>query len=155
MDPRITHVIDRMHAGLKDKLVLATLAAEVGLSVSRLGYLFRQNTGVSPGAYLQALRMERARLLVQRTSLTVREVMAEVGMTDPSHFAREFRNAHGLSPRAFRVQLRVAGAPTRYLARPPETGALVDRQADPRTAVRGAVCMNEGLNQEDKKKWEP
>lgn len=159
MDPRITLAIDRMEAGLKDKLVLTTLAAEVGLSVSRFGYLFRKHTGVSPGTYLQALRMERARLLVERTSLTVREVMTEVGMTDPSHFARDFRKAHGFSPRTFRVQLRVAGPPTPYIARTPATGARADLQADPptgaRTATRGAVCMNDDINQEEKKKWEP
>jgi AraC-like DNA-binding protein len=46
----------------------------------------------------------------------VREVMAQVGITDPSHFAREFRNAHGLSPRAFRQHLRLTRQPTPFLA---------------------------------------
>ena len=119
MDSRVTHVIARMRDNLHVELAVAMLAADVGLSVSRLGALFRLDTGVSPGAYLHALRMERARLLIENTTLSVREVMQQVGLADPSHFSRDFRNAHGLSPRAYRRQWRTAGAPSRYLAPPP------------------------------------
>lgn len=117
MDGRVTHVIERMHEQLHGKIALAILAAEVGLSLSRLAYLFRAQTGHTPGAYLHALRMERARLLLETTRLSVREVMHQVGCSDPSHFSRDFRNAHGLSPRAYRLQLRLAGPPTRYVPR--------------------------------------
>jgi AraC-like DNA-binding protein len=58
--------------------------------------------------------MERARLLLESTPLAVVEVMRQVGLSDPSHFARDFRNAYGLSPRAYRLQLRLAGPPSRY-----------------------------------------
>lgn len=139
MDPRVTQVMTAIEHRLQDKLSIEALAAEVGLSQSRLGHLFRAATGQTPGAYLHALRMQRARLLIERTSLTVREVMDQVGITDPSHFARDFRNAHGLSPRAFRVQLRMAGAAA------PRSLFLVDQAEDtsvpepdqPIDAVRG------------------
>ena len=114
MDHRVTHVIERMHERLHTEAALDTLAAEVGLSTSRLGFLFRLETGVSPGAFLHRLRMERARVLLESTSLSVGDVMRQVGLADPSHFARDFRSAYGLSPRAYRVQLRMAGPPTRY-----------------------------------------
>ena len=114
MDHRVTRVIERMHERLHTETSLDTLAAEVGLSTSRLGFLFRLETGASPGAYLHGLRMERARLLLECTSLAVAEVMRQVGLSDPSHFARDFRNAFGLSPRAYRLQLRLAGPPSRY-----------------------------------------
>jgi AraC-like DNA-binding protein len=114
MDHRVTRVIERMHERLHTETSIDTLAAEVGLSLSRLGFLFRLETGASPGAYLHKLRMERARLLLESTSLAVADVMRQVGLSDPSHFARDFRNAHGLSPRAYRLQLRLAGPPVRY-----------------------------------------
>ena len=115
MDHRVTRVIERMHERLHTEATIDTLAAEVGLSTSRLGFLFRLETGASPGAFLHRLRMERARLLLESTSLSVGEVMRQVGLADPSHFARDFRNAYGLSPRAYRLQLRLAGPPTRYI----------------------------------------
>ena len=115
VDTRIAHVMTRMRDHLDTRIVIARLADEVGLSTSRLTYLFRVAVGQSPAAYLHSLRMERARLLIHHTDLNVREVMQQVGINDPSHFSSDFRNAHGLSPRAYRTQIRMLGAPSRYV----------------------------------------
>jgi AraC-like DNA-binding protein len=48
------------------------------------------------------LRLRRARLLIERTFLSVKEVMGLVGYSDPSHFSRDFRRFHGVSPSALR-----------------------------------------------------
>ena len=90
MDHRVTHVIERMHERLHRDLSIDQLAAEVGISVSRLGFLFRHETGRSPGLYLHTLRMERARVLIESTDLAVRDVMIQVGLSDPSHFSRDW-----------------------------------------------------------------
>ena len=116
MDHRVTQIIEWMEERLHAMVSIDALAADVGLSTSRLGYLFRQDTGMSPGAYLHHLRMARARILIESTDLTVGDVMRQVGIFDPSHFARGFRTAHGLSPRAYRLQLKLAGPPSRYVA---------------------------------------
>ena len=47
--------------------------------------------------------MIRAQLLLARTSLSIKEVMAQVGCNDPSHFGRDFRTFHGLSPYEWRL----------------------------------------------------
>lgn len=94
---------------MHERIRIADLAAAVGLSGSQLGRLFRRDTGTTPAAYLQQLRMTRARMLIERSSLSVSEVMAQVGIADPSHFARDFRLAHGFSPRTLRQQLRING----------------------------------------------
>lgn len=106
MDIRIRRTIERMEEQLHRRLTVTDLAAAVGLSVAQLTRLFRQTTGCTPGAYLQALRLQRARILVERTSLPVGEVMVQVGIFDRSHFTRAFRRAHGVCPRILRVQLR-------------------------------------------------
>lgn len=48
--------------------------------------------------HLQAMRLGRARLLLERTFLSVKEVRVLVGIDDPSHFARDFQRAFGMSP---------------------------------------------------------
>ena len=102
MDPRIAHVITAMEADIDGRLTVAALAAAVNLSPSRLTALFRKETGVSPSRFLRALRMERARLLLERTFLTVKEVMAFVGVNDPSHFSRDFSRHYGVAPSRLR-----------------------------------------------------
>ena len=103
---------ERLHTSVR----IADLAAAAGLSVSRFGRLFRGETGASPIAYLRHLRMTRARVLLERSSLSIAEIMTQVGIGDPSHFARDFRRAHGFGPRALRQQLRAGAQAGRYLS---------------------------------------
>jgi transcriptional regulator GlxA family with amidase domain len=108
MDPRVAHIIGRMETALDQEVPVSAFAAAVNLSASRLAYLFRRETGLPPGRYLHRLRMERARDLLERTFLTVTEVMAYVGANDPSHFSRDFRRYHGVPPTALRKRCWVA-----------------------------------------------
>ena len=105
----------RPQARLHEKISFEDLAAEVGLSRSRMARLFKAAIGQPPGAYVQTLRMTRAP--AARAHLVERARSDGAGGHHrPSHFARDFRNAHGLSPRAFRQQLRLTRQPTPFLA---------------------------------------
>ncbi len=116
MDQRVARTMETIQEQLHTGISVRDLAKRVGLSMSGLARLFRAELRLTPSGYLQSQRMNRARLLVERTSLSVAQIMAQVGVADPSHFARDFRRAHGFSPRALRQQLRLAGPPARYLA---------------------------------------
>jgi len=95
----LTHI----DASLAEQLRVADLARAVNLSPSRFTALFRAQTGVSPGQYLQAKRLEHARALIETTFLSVKQVMAIVGFNDPSHFTRAFARHHGLTPTQVRM----------------------------------------------------
>jgi AraC family transcriptional regulator of arabinose operon len=87
---------------LRAPLLVPDLAARVHLSPARFRHLFRAQTGFAPSQYLRLMRLRRARLLIERTFLTIREVMIAVGYHDPSHFSRDFRRCHGVAPSALR-----------------------------------------------------
>ena len=91
-----------MQRHLAEPMAVTALASRINLSPSRFRALFTAQTGVGPAQYLQWLRLRRARLLLERTFLSVKEVMGLVGYNDPSHFARDFRRLHGAPPTAFR-----------------------------------------------------
>jgi AraC family transcriptional regulator of arabinose operon len=111
MEARVACVIARMEERLQLPLSINDLAADVNLSASRLAHLFRENTGTPPARYLHELRLSRARLLLERTSLSIKQVMSCVGLNDPSHFARDFKRAYGMPPSQLRQQSWVAGYP--------------------------------------------
>jgi AraC family transcriptional regulator, arabinose operon regulatory protein len=110
VDVRIQRTIERMERQLQRRWTVTQLAGAAGMSTTQLTRLFRQATGTTPGAFLRALRMTRARLLLERTSLSMAEVMAQVGSYDPSRFVRDFQRAHGVAPSAVREQLKLTGA---------------------------------------------
>lgn len=103
-DPRITRIIDFMQRHMSEPLTIATLADRLNLSRSRFAALFSAQTGVAPMRYLQRARLRRARLLVERTFLTIKEIMALVGYDDSGHFARDFRREHGVAPSSLRTE---------------------------------------------------
>ena len=105
-DPRVIWVIAEMHRRMGEELTLDDLARHVNLSRSRFAHVFRQQTGRAPGRYLRDLRLARARVLLETTFLSIKEVMAAVGFNDPSHFSRDFQHAFGASPRAWRNAAR-------------------------------------------------
>ena len=85
---------------------LATLAAAVNLSPSRFSHLFRQHIGQSPARYLHELRLDSVLMLLHDSSLSIKEVMTQVGLNDPSHFTRDFCRRHGVTPSEFRARAR-------------------------------------------------
>jgi AraC family transcriptional regulator len=105
IDRRVRRAVELMHARLDQDVLLEEMAAAAYLSPFHFARLFKKVTGMSPHAYLSALRLERAQTLLATTDLSVTEVSARVGYISPSHFAKAFRQTTGLSPRAFRTAL--------------------------------------------------
>ena len=94
---------------LREPIRIAELAASSGVSERTLARRFRSATGVSISGYLQQRRLDEAQALLRRTNLSVTEVGSAVGLHDPSHFTRTFRQLTGLTPTAFRTAVRQKG----------------------------------------------
>jgi transcriptional regulator GlxA family with amidase domain len=109
MDWRVQLLIDDMLKDIDRPLIVSDMARRVNLSRSRLTHLFRSEVGCSPGRYLREARLDRARQLVEESSLSIKEIMARVGFSDPSHFTRDFSRRHGASPRKIRARARSPG----------------------------------------------
>jgi transcriptional regulator GlxA family with amidase domain len=111
VDPRIQRVRGLINRNLHQKLLLRELARSTALSVSRLCHLFKSQTGAAPARYLRSLRMEKARELLENSSLSVKEVAAAVGRDSVSHFVQDFKKAYGATPLQYRFQ-GCQGCPT-------------------------------------------
>lgn len=104
MDQRVQRVNLLIQNNLHRNLSLGNLASSVNLSPWRLGHLFKEDMGTSPAQYLKLLRMQEAKRLLETTPLSVKEVMARVGIRDKSHFERDFKKAFGLTPAQYKVE---------------------------------------------------
>ena len=78
------------------------LANICNLSLGRFEHLFREETGMSAGAYRQRLRIENAKNLLTSTNLPVSEISELVGFPDQLYFSRLFKNKTGMSPSKYR-----------------------------------------------------
>lgn len=77
------------------------LAAIAGLSPWYYSHLFKQSKGISPMAYLEDIRMRRAKELLTQSGATVQEAAYRCGFADESYFRRRFKLSVGVTPAAF------------------------------------------------------
>ncbi len=99
--------IEVMKTKSRQGLSVADLAKMVKLSRWHFTHLFKAETSKSPMQYLKEVRMQEAEEMLRKTSLSVKEVVSAVGLSDRSHFSREFKTRHGLAPKAFIAQRRI------------------------------------------------
>ncbi|WP_433166862.1 helix-turn-helix domain-containing protein [Kribbella sp. CA-247076] len=104
--PAVQHAMRLLEASIDDAWTLDRLATAVHLAPGYLVRLFKRTAGISPMAYLNRLRAERAAGLLIETDLPVATIGAMVGWHDPSHATRRFHAHFALSPTRYRATFR-------------------------------------------------
>lgn len=104
--PTFAYLAENLHT----PLTLAEMAAHAGLSESQFSHLFKQQTGHSPIAYFNQLKMQHACSLLTITELSVKEVAHALGYSDAYYFSRLFKQHIGVAPRQFRSELTAGKA---------------------------------------------
>src|SRR6185436_15846736 len=102
MDKRVEIAIESMLTSIKEPKSLAEIANQVHLSISHFSWLFKLETGQSPGRYFMFLRMHRASELLANSTRNIKQIMDDVGFTDKSDFVRSFKKAFCISPSRYR-----------------------------------------------------
>ena len=92
--------------------VVSEMARMSGLPKRTFDRRFRAATGYSPLAYLQALRVEEAKQMLETGAMVVDAIGREVGYENAASFRRLFRRLTGMSPGDYRRRFRVP----RYVA---------------------------------------
>ena len=107
MDWRATAAKDLAdHCYSEPGLTLARLSRQIGLSSGYLGILFHRQSGQTFHAYLLAIRMLKARELLNDPTLALSEVAFRVGYNDTSNFCRAFRKKFGVTARTYSMMLQ-------------------------------------------------
>lgn len=109
MDAMLSHeiakVVDTLRANkYKDNFSLAEMAAISRMPMETFRKRFVSEVGMPPLSYVLHCKMERAKELLREQHYTVRQAGIEVGMQDPYHFSKQFKNIVGISPSAFMKQ---------------------------------------------------
>lgn len=105
-DSLVQQAADWLAAHSEEPLSAQALAAALNVSYRTLHRRFDAAAGMAPLAYLQALRVEQAKELLEGTSLSLERVVERVGYSDVPAFRRVFLRSVGLSPAQYRQRFR-------------------------------------------------
>ena len=96
--PAVERVVTAIRAGADDPLSLRDMADIAHLSPFHFARVFKGVTGIPPGEFSAALRLERAKRLLLMTDLSVGEVCFEVGYESLGTFTTRFTRLVGVPP---------------------------------------------------------
>ena len=102
-DNKLLDVTDYINENIAAEIKLSDLATLAGISQFHFSRLFKKSVGISPIQYLIKQRIERAKLLLKNSELSVTEIALSCGFNSHSHLGKYFRQLTGFSPSEYRV----------------------------------------------------
>ena len=92
------------HYAARDCLV--RMIADSGLSERTFKRRFRKATGMSPLEYVQTMRIEEAKQMLESSSDAIDTIVEQIGYDDPASFRRLFKRQTGVTPGRYRQRYR-------------------------------------------------
>ena len=95
---------DYLELHFQETISLKELAGLTGYSEYYLTEKFKKETGETINAYIRRKKIERAKILLLTTDLTVSEIAEKLSFCTPNYFIQCFREDTGLTPARFRKE---------------------------------------------------
>jgi transcriptional regulator GlxA family with amidase domain len=92
-------------------LAVERLAARVAMSLRNFARVFRAETGVTPAAYVESVRVETARRLLETTTRSIEKIAADAGFGTVDTMRRAFIRRVGVTPTSYREHFHTVSEP--------------------------------------------
>jgi transcriptional regulator GlxA family with amidase domain len=145
-DEAILRVQVYLAASPSESISVAKMASTARLGERTFLRRFQKATGLAPIEYVQSIRVQKARELLEMTSLSVKEIAWKVSYEDVGAFRKLFQKAVGLQPLEYRRRFGVPKAsphlqiPVRSYPASFQNRALAPFPEDRKTATVGRVA---------------
>lgn len=103
---RLSRVLEFIDTHAATDVSLDAIATEACLSRYHFVRAFKRSTGITPLAYVNTVRIDRAKRLLRSTKRTVDDISAMLNFSSSSNFTRTFKRTVGLTPSVYRSSAR-------------------------------------------------
>jgi Response regulator containing CheY-like receiver domain and AraC-type DNA-binding domain len=90
--------VEFIHQNFDKNISLTEAADYVGVSASYISRLFKEECGVGFAEYLNQVRVERAKLLIENGEMKLKDIVSRVGFNNYNYFFRVFKELVGMTP---------------------------------------------------------
>jgi len=102
----LDRIIEKLECEFLQDHTNERLAREAGVHPVHLSRTFRRHYGKSIGRFIKEKRVRHAMLLIEQGRMTLAEIASASGFSDQSHLSRGFKQVVGITPGAFRRDVR-------------------------------------------------
>ena len=110
VNPDYSHAVqkccDYIELSLDRRIRVADLAALCGYTEYYLSEKFKKETGQSVNSYIRCAKIERAKVLLESTELSVSEIADKLAFNTVNYFIQSFRETTGYTPAQYRARFR-------------------------------------------------
>lgn len=94
----ITYINENLSAALS----VEDISSNIFVSRSYMQKIFKEDTGISAGKYIEYRIMEKAKEYLDNDDMTINEISKRLGFCDRYYFGRRFSAVYGISPHKYR-----------------------------------------------------
>ena len=102
---QVQRCCDHIEMHLDEPVRAKDLAALVGYTEYYITHKFKAETGLSVCDYVKFAKIERTKVLLASTELTIQNISEQLGFTTRSYFSQSFRQVAGCTPVQYRTRL--------------------------------------------------
>ena len=96
--PDIEEILSYINSNIMELFTLADLAEKTNLSVSHFKHKFKHEVGMPPAEYFMRKKIDKAKELIQKGDLLIKDIAYDLGFTSPSYFSTVFKQYAACSP---------------------------------------------------------
>ena len=100
------NIVKYLRSQMNRTLTLEDIAAVSRISVSSLSALFKEQSGCSPIAYFNDMKIDEAQRLIRETGMNFTEIAEAVGVGSIHYFSKLFKKKTGMTPTEYAKSLR-------------------------------------------------
>ncbi|MCD8217945.1 MAG: helix-turn-helix domain-containing protein [Clostridiales bacterium] len=97
--------LDYIHKNYRERITLEDTAEHVAVSPAHLSRLFKEDMGIGFAAYVNKIRMKKAKELLQESDRSLVDIALSVGYSNQQYFSMVFKREYGISPGQYRRQV--------------------------------------------------
>lgn len=97
--PKVREVVAYIHGNYSQAITINSLSSHFGICSSYLGTLFKKYLGFTFTEYVNKLRIEESKKLIEEPGFTISEISKKMGFSTEQHFFKQFKKYTGTTPR--------------------------------------------------------
>lgn len=103
-DPSVAKAVAYINENFDHEITLETCALAIGVSYTHMSRMFKKETGVKFTEYLNRVRVNHSKILIEQGRLSLKEIVNDAGFGNYNYFFKVFKEIVGVSPSEYNRQ---------------------------------------------------